>query len=396
MPPLSPKMMQGRWMHWWLSLSFAVMFCSPFLFTSRIGLLNVVDVLFFLPSLTLITRAVVSGDHRIITAPIMLPLYLFLGWCLLSLNWAQEANSSRVVRGVVQIVILVGMLRWLHLYFRHTLKRALANGALCAVAVGCGLIVSYYTTQPLTSPLFSEPANLIFRLPVLDPALALMAMTTPVFILLAQGLEEGATGKGSRRMFGAIIGLAFMTLVSHGIGLMAVLLAFAWLALRRKLHVIAAIPAVGAVALMLTQGHDTPLALYFQHPVIGNGLNQESLNGLLMLTDQGQHPIAHPRNLLLVAVHSVGLIGLLLFLCLWLVPLIVTLRTSKDRHDSPYRISVVPGFMMCIVSGAFLLTPFHPSWMALWLPLALLLAQCRDNPLPSAFSAPTTGQGRTH
>ena len=179
MPPLPPNIMQGRWLRWWLTLSFAVMFSGVFLFSSRIGLLNVLDVLFFLPGLTLLTRAVVSGDHRLMTSPFLVPLYLLLAWALLSLAWAEEPNSSRTVRGVVQIVVMVGLFRWLHLYFRNTFKQAMANGALCAVIVSSIVMVSYYTTQPFSSPLFSEPANLIFRMPSLDPSLALMAMVAP-------------------------------------------------------------------------------------------------------------------------------------------------------------------------------------------------------------------------
>ena len=110
MPPLPPNIMQGRWLRWWLTLSFAVMFSGVFLFSSRIGLLNVLDVLFFLPGLTLLTRAVVSGDHRLMTSPFLVPLYLLLAWALLSLAWAEEPNSSRTVRGVVQIVVMVGVI----------------------------------------------------------------------------------------------------------------------------------------------------------------------------------------------------------------------------------------------------------------------------------------------
>ena len=189
MPPLPPNIMQGRWLRWWLTLSFAVMFSGTFLFNSRIGLLNVLDVLFFLPSLTLLTRAIVSGDYRLMVSPLLVPLYLLLGWALLSMAWAEEPNTSRTVRGVVQIIVMVGIFRWLHMYFRNTFRQAMANGALCAMVIAFMVIISYYTTQPLNSPLFSEPANLIFRMPSLDPSLALMAMVTPTFILVAQGID---------------------------------------------------------------------------------------------------------------------------------------------------------------------------------------------------------------
>ena len=115
MPPLPPNIMQGRWLRWWLTLSFAVMFSGTFLFNSRIGFLNVLDVLFFLPALTLLTRAVVSGDYRLMTSPLLVPLYLFIGWAALSFTWAEEPNTSRAVRGMVQIIVMVGIFRWLHL-----------------------------------------------------------------------------------------------------------------------------------------------------------------------------------------------------------------------------------------------------------------------------------------
>ena len=56
MTALRHNALQGRWLRLWLTVSFAVMFTGPFLFHSRVALLNVVDVLFFLPSLTLIGK----------------------------------------------------------------------------------------------------------------------------------------------------------------------------------------------------------------------------------------------------------------------------------------------------------------------------------------------------
>ncbi|MCG8392616.1 MAG: hypothetical protein MI745_05990 [Pseudomonadales bacterium] len=382
MPPLPPNIMQGRWLRWWLTLSFAVMFSGTFLFNSRIGLLNVLDVLFFLPSLTLLTRAVVSGDYRILVSPLLVPLYLLMGWALLSMAWAEEPNTSRTVRGVVEILVMVGIVRWLHLYFRNTLKQAMANGALCAMVVACVVMVSYYTTQPVTSPLFSEPANLIFRMPSLDPALALMAMVAPTFILLAQGMEEGATGKGGRRLVGAAVGLAFMCLTSLPLGLMCTLLALAWLVNRQaSRRWLAVIPLLAAGYLMVQGSQDIALSNYFLHPLIGNGLNQEILNSVL--AHDGEHllSIAHPRNLYLILIHSVGLIGLVLFLASWISPLTALLQRQIDwREDAAYTVSLLPGLMMVFASGAFLLTPFHASWLCLWLPLALMLARLCERP----------------
>ena len=175
MTALRHNAQQGKWLRLWLTVSFAVMFTGPFLFHSRVALLNVVDVLFFVPSLTLLTRALVSGDRQLLLDPWLVPLYAFLGWTLLTMGWAEDVNSSRTVRAVVQIVILVGMLRWLHLYYRHTLKLALANGAMTAMVVLAVIMVSYFTIQPLDSPLFSQPASLIFNLPQPGPLISTMA-----------------------------------------------------------------------------------------------------------------------------------------------------------------------------------------------------------------------------
>lgn len=152
MTALRPNVLEGRGLRLWLTVSFAVMFTGPFLFHSRVALLNVVDVLFFLPSLTLLTRAVVSGDRRLLLSPWLVPLYALLGWLLLTMAWADNANTSRTVRGVVEIITLVGILRWLHLYYRHTLKQALTNAALTSTVLLVVIMISYYTTQPLGSP----------------------------------------------------------------------------------------------------------------------------------------------------------------------------------------------------------------------------------------------------
>jgi len=359
MPPLPPNIMQGRWLRWWLTLSFAVMFSGVFLFNSRIGLLNVLDVLFFLPGLTLLTRAVVSGDHRLMTSPFLVPLYLLLAWALLSLAWAEEPNSSRTVRGVVQIVVMVGLFRWLHLYFRNTFKQAMANGALCAMVVATVVMVSYYTTQPFSSPLFSEPANLIFRMPSLDPSLALMAMVAPTFILLAQGMEEGASGKGGRRLVGAAVGFGFLCLTSLPLGLMSLMLGIAWLISRGPRRLLSLIPLVAALYLMVEGSHSVTVINYFTHPLIGNGLNHETLK----------------------LIHGLGLIGLVLFIASWASPLTALLQRQINWHENAaYTIAVVPGLCMTYAAGAYLLVPFQASWLSLWLPLALLLARLSERP----------------
>ena len=381
MPPLPPNIMQGRWLRWWLTLSFTVMFTGTFLFHSRIGLLNVLDVLFFLPSLTLLTRAMVSGDHRLLTSPLMVPFYLLLGWALLSMAWAEDPNTSRTVRGVVQLLVMVGIFRWLHLYFRNTFKQALANGALCAMVIAAMVTVSYYTTQPLNSPLFSEPANLIFRLPSLDPSLALMAMVAPTFILIALGMEEGAGGKGGRRLAGAAMGLIFIGLVSLPLGLMSLSLAIAWLVSRSSRPWLTVVPVLAALYLMVQGGTDVTIDRYFLHPLIGNGLNQESLNGILGSDGDQLIELAHPRNLFLLLVHSLGLVGLVLFIASWASPLAALLqREDFQGSRGAYTIAVIPGLCMAFAAGTYLLVPFHASWMSLWVPLALLMARLCERP----------------
>ncbi|MAX56241.1 MAG: hypothetical protein CL537_12145 [Alcanivoracaceae bacterium] len=381
MPPLPPNIMQGRWLRWWLTLSFAVMFSGTFLFNSRIGLLNVLDVLFFLPSLTLLTRAIVSGDYRLMASPLLVPLYLLLGWALLSMAWADEPNTSRTVRGVVQIVVMVGIFRWLHMYFRNTFRQAMANGALCAMVVGFMVIISYYTTQPLSSPLFSEPANLIFRLPSLDPSMALMAMVAPTFILVAQGLDEGANGKGARRLVGAAVGIVFIGLVSLPLGLMSLLLIVAWIVARSPRHWLAIIPVLAALYLMVQGSSDVALSKYFLNPLVGTGLNQENLNGVVAHHADKLEVLAHPRNIFLLLVHNLGLIGLILFIASWASPIAGLIQRQEFwKGGNAYTIAALPGLCMAFAAGSYLIAPFHASWLSLWLPLALLCARLCERP----------------
>lgn len=381
MPPLPPNIMQGRWLRWWLTLSFAVMFSGTFLFNSRIGLLNVLDVLFFLPSLTLLTRAIVSGDYRLMVSPLLVPLYLLLGWALLSMAWAEEPNTSRTVRGVVQIIVMVGIFRWLHMYFRNTFRQAMANGALCAMVIAFMVIISYYTTQPLNSPLFSEPANLIFRMPSLDPSLALMAMVTPTFILVAQGIDEGVNGKGARRLVGAAVGMLFLGLVSLPLGLMSLFLVVAWMSARSSRPWLVVIPLLAALYLMVEGSKDVTLSKYFLNPLIGTGLNQEYLNGVLAHHNGKLENLAHPRNIFLLLVHNLGLIGLILFVASWASPIIGLLQRREFWSDgNAYTIAAIPGLCVTFAAGSYLVAPFHASWLSLWLPLALLFARLCERP----------------
>ncbi|MDX1802644.1 MAG: hypothetical protein R3292_01095 [Alcanivorax sp.] len=379
MPLLNDNVMQGRWLRWWLTLSFAVMFTAVFLFNSRVPMLNVVDFLFFLPSLTLVTRAVVSGDHRLLSSPLLIPLYALLGWALLSMAWAEDPNGSRTVRAVVQIIAMVGLFRWLHLYYRHTFKQALTNGALCAVIVAATVMVSYYTTQPLSSPLFSEPANLIFHLPSLDPPSALMAMLAPTFILLAQAREEGPSGKGGRRLAGALVGFAFLCLVSLPLGAMAVLLGVAVLLFGSRHHRFSLIPVILALYLLVDQSSLDTAGNYLLHPWFGNGLNLETLNEVIARQGDQLLTFSHPRNLFLLLVHTVGVIGLLLFLACWLVPLTALRQRKIDwSYDRIFTASVLPALFMLFGTGAFLLRPFQSSWLCIWIPMALLLARLSE------------------
>ncbi|MFP1682270.1 hypothetical protein ACLD0W_07130 [Alloalcanivorax sp. C16-1] len=376
-------------MRLWLTVSFAVMFTGPFLFHSRVALLNVVDVLFFVPSLTLLTRALVSGDRQLLLDIWLVPLYAFLGWTLLTMGWAEDVNSSRTVRAVVQIVILVGMLRWLHLYYQHTLKLALANGAMTAMVVLAVIMVSYYTIQPLDSPLFSQPASLIFNLPQPGPLIGTMALVAPTFILLAQALEEGITPKGARRGAGALVGFTFLVAVQPHTGLMLLVMALAWVLLRHGQRLLAAL--AGAVALYMALDFEVlrQAQLYFSHPLFGNGFSQESGDSLLEGIPDGLRVLPHPNNVLLAVVHSTGLVGLLLFLAAWAVPAWnLPDNDQKHREGAVFLVSVLPGLLTMLSAGAYTLVPFHPSWMCLWLPLALMLAS-----LSTRESRPALKQG---
>ncbi|MBF5055167.1 hypothetical protein Y5W_00461 [Alcanivorax sp. 521-1] len=361
------------------------MFTGPFLFHSRVALLNVVDVLFFVPSLTLLTRALVSGDRKLLLDPWLAPLYAFLGWTLLTMLWAEDVNASRTVRAVVQVVILVGMLRWLHLYYRNTLKLSLANGAMTAMVVLAVIMVSYYTIQPLDSPLFSEPASLIFNLPQPGPLISTMGLVAPSFILLAQALDEGFTPKGARRGAGALVGFTFLVAVQPHTGIMLLVMALGWVLLRLGQRLLAAL--AGAVALYLALDFEVlrQAQMYFSHPIFGNGFSQEGGDSLLEGIPEGLRVLPHPNNILLAVIHSTGLIGLVLFLAAWAVPAWnLPDSDQKHREGAVFLVSLLPGLLTMLSAGAYLLVPFHPSWMCLWLPLGLMLASlsARDTRLP--------------
>ena len=377
--PLTPliSFMHGRWLRWWLTASFFMLFCGTFFFDSHTALLNVVDALFFLPGLTLLTRAVVSGDHRILTARVMWPLYAFLAWALLTMSWAAEPNLTRTMRAAVQIIVLVGMFRWLHLYFPHTLKQALTNGAICAALTAAVVMVSYYTTQPFFSPLFAQPAPLILDMPALPVSLAMMAIVTPLSLLLMQGVARGATGKGARRLAAAAMILFFSVLVAPILGIMLVALVITWSLWRRQQMTAAGGGLIVAVLLMIAGSQTLWPWPYVQAPLFGHGLNQATLGHVIAGSDEAISQLNHPQNMLWLILHKLGLIGLALFIAMWWLPF-KALRSKMATLDGFYVLPIIPSAMVLFATGAMLLVPFHASWMALWLPLALLLAPLSD------------------
>ena len=80
-------------------------------------------------------------------------------------------------------------------------------------------------------------------------------------------------------------------------------------------------------------------------------------------------------------IHSLGLIGLVLFIASWGSPLAALLqREDFQGSRGAYTITVIPGLCMAFAVGTYLLVPFHASWMSLWLPLALLFARLCERP----------------
>ncbi len=73
--------------------------------------------------------------------------------------------------------------------------------------------------------------------------------------------------------------------------------------------------------------------------------------------------------------------GLILFVASWASPLAVLLQRQDVRQaGDAYSVALIPGLCMALAAGSYMVTPFHASWMSLWLPLALLLARLCERP----------------
>ncbi len=212
-----------------------------------------------------------------------------------------------------------------------------------------------------------------------------MGLVAPSFILLAQALDEGLTPKGARRGAGALVGFTFLVAVQAHTGVMLLVMALGWVLLRYGQRLLAAL--AGAVALYLALDFEVlrQAQLYFSHPIFGNGFSQEGGDSLLEGIPDGLRVLPHPNNILLAVIHSTGLIGLVLFLAAWAVPAWnLPDSDQKHREGAVFLVSLLPGLLTMLSAGAYLLVPFHPSWMCLWLPLGLMLASlsARDTRLP--------------
>ena len=159
------------------------------------------------------------------------------------------------------------------------------------------------------------------------------------------------------------------------IAAMLLVLALGWALLRYQQRLLAAL--AGAVALYLALDFEVlrQAGMYFSHPLFGNGLSQEGGDSLLVSIPDGLRVLPHPNNVLLAVVHSTGLIGLALFIAAWAVPAWRLPDAGREqREGAVFLVALLPGLLTMLSAGAYLLVPFHPSWMCLWLPLALMLA----------------------
>ena len=371
----------------WMSLLFFLLFAGPFLFESRSALINMLDVLYTVPGLILF-----SGRVRAVWTqlrPASMFIALFSAWCALSAFWSDSPNISRVVRASLELVAMALILSELYRLSPERLIGAMqaASMALCGVLLL--VVLSFYSQNPLTAPLYHAPAEMWFGLPMKHPIMSTFVLLCPLSVLAMSVAQEFHGPRRAALLVGAVTIALSIVLMQRRTGFVAMTGGLAFFVLVVGFRSRWILVAAGALILsgglfylldvggFASKGSNLRFQIWSEYvglasnsPVLGHGLSAKP-EVVTVMRDAVPVVIAHPHNMLLPTFYYPGLPGLFCLSLIWgrLLWRIVTTRLSA--HAAVLCAPLVPGIIALQFDGAFPLVPYHSNWMVLWLPIIL-------------------------
>lgn len=365
--------------NWILPLGYLCLLSGLFLLPGRSQYHQLFYVLVATPALIAL---MLEPTHfkRLFREPVLLAFLLFTAWALLSLVWSLgEESPGSLIKRPFFIFLLFAATTLIALHNRLRLEQSMAAAAVLAVPFALyGLVLFAQDWTPdsrlvgsgaLDNPLLSSHLYGFFCVAWLG-----FAMTRPhkqallaVLPLVVLGATLLATGSRTP--------------------LVATSMAAAWLVLacwNRRAAWLAVIGAasIGALLLwfpesLLSRGTSYRLDIWqfvlgkvAQYPLLGHGLDaplEVPVAALNMV-------FSEPHSFALGVVYYTGVIGLVLWLAMFVLGLVTCWRQRQDGLFVIAGALLVYGLGAGLTEGGAIFTRPKEHWFLVWIPLALIAA----------------------
>lgn len=375
---------------------FTVLLWQP----STGGGLNLFDAVLSLPSLLVLAPLVLK--HRLATREflcslVFLLLYIVFG--LLSITWADSPDTSKAVRGAVQVLALFLFFSYLHLTGNEGLLRRGLFIACCATAlISLWHLWAFYGVvgKPFSTVLYQgvsegrldelgvTPINAMLATLIIAPQAAML-----VGLLIA---EKGRVYRylGFLALVVLVVYLVALERRTAQVALFATVIACLVLYRNRLwLWTFGGLVLVGGVVFVmfpetvLSRGFSwrpeiwgATLDKILDAPIIGHGITNKVVP-VIVTDDSGAvlGEFRHPHNMALSVTYNLGIVGLILWVLLWLPGLVVKMFMDADRKGDAYIIlPMVAGSTALVFDGGAALSPLHHYWFCFWVPALLILS----------------------
>lgn len=372
----------------WVILSVVITFTVLIWQPSTGARQNLFDVWVTLPSLVLLAPSLLKSGALRVRA--LIPLWGFIALVLLSMLWADQPDVSKTLRGAVQVLALFIFFTYL---FRND-EELLLRRSLLVACVSTALFCFWHLWS-----LFGL-SGILFSLPVgQSPLTAINTMHITLLVAPQVALLLGLVLYESHRllwilgMVGLVILVLYLVALGQRTGLVVLfvtgLMCLLLFRNRLWLGIFAALLATGAVLyvlypeLFLSRGLSwrpqiwmSTLEKIASAPWLGHGVSNR-VEVMQVLGEAGNKlgEFRHPHNMALTVTYSLGVVGLLLWLLLWLPGLLQRLFVRVAPGASAYQVLfMAAGSAALLLDGGEVLSPLHYYWFCFWVPALLMLA----------------------
>jgi glycosyltransferase involved in cell wall biosynthesis len=384
----------GRLLLTWLCISFALMFSGLLLFESRPRLMNVLDVVFFLPALV---YCLIKSENRL-KAFIQnkAALIAFLLYASFSTFLSESPNPSRFFRALIEIYVLFVFLEYMARHHERTLLQALLFGIAAATLTMAVDFYAYYfmLDKPFSHQLYgwheTFHVNDYITLATNQLYASVYFICLPFFIFFAvRKLELRGTLKLMAILLCALIVVYLLSMQRRSTiaALAGATLLLPLLTGRIRLIIPFVLVGLGVALMLLVQpdflvrrGLSQRPEIWaktwefiMNAPVFGHGMANATPMIETSLFQDGKRLIYdHPHNYYLSLLYYVGFAGLLLWTGIWFRQALFT--ALRPGANSLLIAGMSAGFAAILFDGIHPYTPFQYNWGSVWFPMAMLNA----------------------